>query len=320
VARDEGGGGSKGILRTGRKYLFGSDDDDGFVFRPGTKDSDEKRKPIGVPEDYTAPRYNQYQDFGLSQHPSAAARATAGRTSTSDQKPRYMDGDEWKPANNSPANIGEIQKFMAAGGLLTGNWRYGVWDEKTRNAWKDVLGYANSRGITDQMALQELASAPKTPGGGEGSSGGGGGGGGGSWQIDPETGEAVWVEESFVPPEALPLNLPSREDIGRVARSAIIDIMGEGWSQTKIDQFVNQYIGMAQGRAQSAYQAEVGRQRQAFESGQPVSNVAVELQVPSPEAFAEEEVWRRDPTTATAQGAIDLFLGNIDQFWRSPVS
>lgn len=249
------------------------------TFNPGTKQDDD-RKPIGVPKGYTVPVQRSWTP---SPGRSGRVDLAAGRYMV-DQGPRYMAGDEWKPANNSPAGIAEAQKMLAAAGLLK-DWRYGVWDEPTRKAWIKVLGYANSRGITDRMALIELASAPRSEGGGTD--------GGGQWTVD-ENGNPVFVEEGFQAPP-LQLKLPNKQDVERVLRSSVIEKLGEGWDQQQIGDLADMYIAKVRGVQEDAYRQEIDRMEDEFYGREGASEPITTVEAPSLETFAEDELRRRDP-------------------------
>lgn len=278
-------------------------DDDPPVFRPGSKSKDSDResdrpKPLGVPEGYKTQSYSPFRYTGgfdnylAQKDPEHFKAPGVGQGRMIERGPRYNEGDEWKPANNSPAGIAEAQKYLAAAGLLE-DWRWGVWDEATRKAWAEVLGYANSRGITDQMALQELATAPPSGGGGGGGSAGGSGGGGGEWTVD-ENGNPVQVQPQFVPPP-LQIRLPSREDVGRVLRHSVIDLLGMGWSQAEIDELTDLYMSKVREPQEAAYAQEVDRMEDEFYGRPGQSEPITTVEAPSLETFAEDELRRRDP-------------------------
>jgi hypothetical protein len=277
-------------------------DDPGFADDepPSTRGGTTGRKPLGVPEDYTTL-------VGRSWTPSPGRSGRVNLPAlryTAAQRPRYMEGDEWRPASQGPESIANLQTALVVAGYIdaTTRIRLGSWDETSREAYADLLSDANAAGMTVEMMLNERAMTMDV---------GGEDGGPGGFHIDPNTGQPVPNE--FVPPHALPLKLPSREDLRAVTRDVIIDRLGEGWSQEEIDKLVDNFIGMAQGRAQEAYQAEVARERQAWETGQPITNVAVDLDIPTAEAFAENEARRRDPGGFEAtQVAEDYFPAFID--------
>lgn len=110
-----------------------------------------QQSPIGVPKGYTAQVPNPDQ-FG----PGVPLPIPA----------RYFDGDEWQPATLAPEKIAALQRGLATAGLIgaTQKFRLGLWDEVTRNAYRDLLAYANSRGTDDTTALHEYAAAPRPEG------------------------------------------------------------------------------------------------------------------------------------------------------------
>jgi hypothetical protein len=147
--------------------------------------------------------------------------------------------------------------------------------------------------------MAQIAATPSLRFGGGGEDGEGGGG---HWEFD-ENGNPVFVPDQFVAPEALPVRLPSRDDMRALTRGVVVDKLGQGWSGEQIDEFVDNYYAYAQSQAQTAYNQEVERQRTAFESGQPTSNVNVELDMTSPEVALDESL-RRDEPDAYAAGQI----------------
>jgi len=92
------------------------------------------------------------------------------------QSYQYVQGDEWGPGADL-SSIPTIQAEMVAAGLLDkSDVRVGVWDAASADAYKSVLGFAQSQAITPTLALSILVSNP--PLGGTSGSGRGGGGGG----------------------------------------------------------------------------------------------------------------------------------------------
>jgi hypothetical protein len=196
----------------------------------------------------------------LAQYNEPTLRYGAGR-------PRYFDGDEFLPGNISPNSIAALQREMVRAGLLDSP-RWGHWDEESQSAYRQLLREANTKGLDYETLLRQYSEAA-----------------------------TLGTEEQavFTPPEALPLELPSDEDLRHVVRGVSIEKLGIAWRPEDTEQFVQQYKAMAQGRAQAAYEAEVERQRAAFDRGEPVSNVAIEMDIPTAEVWADEEARRRDP-------------------------
>lgn len=115
---------------------------------PPPPDKAKSRKPLGVPEGYTAERV-EYVDnpdqFGPGE-PLAITRQA---------QPRYFDGAEFVPARLGPEKIARIQSVLAQVGLIGPKtaFRLGVWDETSRNAYKNLLEFANSYGVDESEAL-----------------------------------------------------------------------------------------------------------------------------------------------------------------------
>lgn len=122
-------------------------------------------KPIGVPEGYQAlqPPVGTPEQRGAS---PGGARPVVDRPEYGPQlvAPRYYEGAELAPASASGEDIAEIQLALVEAGVLTGKYRFGVWDEQTKNAYKNVLELANQQGIDDISAMRLLANAPQAGG------------------------------------------------------------------------------------------------------------------------------------------------------------
>ena len=265
------------------RRLGGGGSDGPPTYHPGGASSD--RDALGVPEGYTVPRVRtgQYSERG------AQTAAALGRTpgTIKDQGPRYFDGDEFTPAALSPAAIGRLQAALSNAGLLS-DFRYGVWDQESRAAYKSLLEEANASGLTAEAMLSRRQQSVDI--------GGGGSGGGGGWSVDPETGEPIAPQ--FTPPP-LELRLSNKDDLRRVFRTAVIDKIGKGWSQAQIDELVDAYNWQEIRVQQEAYQSEVDRMRAEFE-GAPSTEPIVNVDMQSPETFLDEEVRRRDPAGVQA--------------------
>lgn len=263
--------------------------------RRSTRGSDEERQPLGVDRDYTAmvqARYgSNWQYPYLMSRPMTAGSAYRER----EQGPRYFDGDEFKPGNWGSDAIVSMQQALVVAGFLPADskFRLGDWRGPTVDAYRELLEYANQHGLTEEAALRMAAES----GGGGGAKVGGGEAGG--FHIDPNTGELVPNE--FVPREALPLNLPSREDLQRTVRNVVSTSLGVGWDRHEIDRMVDLFIERSEALAQQAYNREVARDRATWESGGvPNTDVDIELELEGPESFAEGEVERIDPAGVQA--------------------
>lgn len=294
--------------RTVRRSARGGGGGGGFSFNPSSSrrddDKDDRGRPLGVSENYRVSKLRTSAGMGARAAEGNELQGT-GIGSMYQARPRYYADDIGKPANNSPAAIGEAQKMLAAAGLLTGSWRWGVWDPKTQAAWRNVLEYANMRGVTDKAALIEMASGP--PGGGRGGGGEGGGGGqGGEWVYDPETGQTTFVEDQFVPPP-LELQMPNRKDVETAFRTGIIEKLGVGWSQAEIARMTDLFMGEVRRPQEAAYRSQVENLEDEFYGRAPRNEVVTNVDVMSPETFVEEEARRRDPAGVQATDIAEDF-------------
>ena len=254
------------------------------------------REPLGVPRGYTvmAPR-SQESLRGMS------ARGAEAWSGLHAQGPRYFDGDEFKPSNEGFDAIIEKQRALAIAGYLDPNdpdLRWGKWDSTTRSAYRALLEEANGSGMTADAMLQESAMSFANPGGGGGGGAGGGGGGGrgGSWEIDPNTGELVFVEEQYVAPP-LPLRTTSKDDLRAVFRKAVIGSLGQGWDESRINELVDSYNWMEIKVQKDAYDKQVAIERADFEGGRAGQGGETihTVDMASPEAFLEQQMIERDP-------------------------
>lgn len=243
-----------------------------------TPEDEDAPKPIGVPADYTAPRVRtgRYSPQGAE----TAARMDRLPGTIGQQGPRYFDGDEFTPASLDPASIGEMQRNLARAGLLT-NFRYGVWDGNSAEAYRKLLENANAAGQTAEMMLARMVESPEID-----LTGGGGGRGG-------------------VLPQIATTN---KEELRQVFRRAVIDTLGQGWSQEQIDELVNSY-NFQEIRVQ---REAMEREQAAFEASmdpfgpQPEPGVVEDMQ--SPESFLQSELERRDPVGVQMGRATEEFI------------
>lgn len=268
------------------------------IFTPpgGGKDDedDDKRKPLGVDEDYRVPAPIDKRDHLTARAaPSWAASGYVARS----QGPRYWDGDEMRPASLDPASIVELQRNLMLAGLLT-DFRWGIWDDKTRSAYKSLLEESNMSGLTwEQQLARRQQSVDIGSGGGEGGSGG--------FSIDPETG--MPVQPTFTPPP-LQVRTTNPDDLKRVFRTAVIDKLGVGWNQAKIDELVNAYNWKEIQVQKDAYDQEVARMEDEFYGRAPSTEPITMVDAPSPETFLEDRMIEEDPVGFQAGQATEEFI------------
>lgn len=132
--------------------------------------------------------------------------------------PQYFEGDEWVLANAGHDVIAQTQASLVSAGLLkAGSFSPGYWDPTTKDAFKDLLAYANATGSTWQEAGPVLAGAAKE-------------------RIKPVT-----------------VKVTNPEDLRKAFKQAVIGTLGQGWDTAKIDQMVAAYQATETGAQQQAY-------------------------------------------------------------------
>ena len=72
------------------------------------------------------------------------------------REPRYRESDVEGPFGWSAARIKQLQDRLVDAGLLSGEFRYGWYDEATGQAYARALGFANQRGQQVSSALDGL--------------------------------------------------------------------------------------------------------------------------------------------------------------------
>lgn len=252
---------------------------------PASSSQSGEPNPIGVPKGYTTPR-RQHQreemgDIRFRRDPQSY---------TSQIPPSYFDGDEYIPANWPADQIFQLQQALGRVGLLTGTFTPHTWDQSTRNAYKELLALANAQGIDANRALGELlrtSSAEK----------------GGQYKVD-EFGNIVPVGQEQGPPP-LVTRTTDPAQLRTTFRKAVIETLGEGWSQEEINKMVAAYN-----------QVEIQRQTQAYNMD--INGTAGNVQeIPSPEAFIEEQITKKDPVGVQTNDALD-FTQDFMQIANSP--
>lgn len=261
-------------------------DDGPPVYTPSKRRSDsETDGPLGVPDGYSTPYVRDVT--GMSPRGAEGwSAAGAGTGSIGQRRPAYYEDDVLRPATLDPGSIGQLQGALAASGLL-GDFRYGIWDDASQDAYRSLLSEANAAGLSAQAMLQHRASSVDMPGAGSEN-------GRGHWEMD-ESGNPVFVEDPYVAPP-LELRTTNKADLARVFRAAVIDKMGEGWSQEQINELVDAYNWREIQVQTDAYNQQVAVERGDFEGTRGGGGEVITAETaPSPEAFLESELMRRDP-------------------------
>lgn len=247
--------------------------------------------PIGVPSDYSTRPYSDISPrqrdimagYGMDV-PERGKQTSVSSGKGGDDKWPYFDGDEYFPGQLAPESIAALQRQMAQLGLLPPNARFrlGVWDATSQKAYRALLAYANQQGMSYKQALNHFSST------------------GANFTVD-EFGNIVPMGDAGSEP--LPTRTTDPEELRLVFRKAVIDTLGQGWDDSKIDSMVRSYNDIEVKQQLAAYDAELT-------GGNVVS-------VPSPEAFAVTQATTEDP--AGAQGEEMLgFMEDFQQLVTSP--
>jgi hypothetical protein len=192
------------------------------------------------------------------------------------------------------SSIGQLQGGLAAAGLLTGDWSYGVFGSSTMEAYRELLEAANAAGLSDQAMLQQYANSPGQFGG----TGEDGASGGGHWEFD-ENGNPVFVPDTFTPPP-MQVRLPNKKEVKEALRGGIIDRRGQGWTDQQLDQLADQYIQAVKAPQVSAYEQEVDRMEDEFYGREGASETITTVDAPSLESFMMSELEEQDPDAVGA--------------------
>lgn len=249
---------------------------------PPTDDTGATKKPnpIGVPAETYNPATGQYEPWQatVSVAPRAPSVPAHGFIhaydsgvpvgTTSQVPPRYYGGDEVAPAGWDPERIANLQRDLVAVGLIpkSASIRVGFWDANSQKAFEQLLGYANQTGTTWQSALSNYGQMTEAEGAGQ-------------------------------PRAPLQVRTSNPDELRTVFRKAVIDTLGQGWDQTKIDSMV------------SAYQAaETGAQTTAYNQAETGGTVS---QVASPDVFAATQARAENPLLAQEH---DVLTGPIESF------
>jgi hypothetical protein len=117
--------------------------------------------PIGVPRGYST---EEPIRAGLGNLGRAFQRRAMGQD-TYARPPKYVDGNQYDPANLPTDDIIALQEKMVAAGLMEkGDYIVGVWDAASTAAYEKLLGEANASGDDERVALdRRIASFKANP-------------------------------------------------------------------------------------------------------------------------------------------------------------
>lgn len=76
-------------------------------------------------------------------------------------EPKWIEGDELGPAALTREDRARLQRAMASAGIIPkgAEYRLGVWDDISRQAYKSVLAQANASGMSPGQVIGEWANA-----------------------------------------------------------------------------------------------------------------------------------------------------------------
>lgn len=259
---------------------------------PSSSGTTGKPGPIGVPPTYTTPKI-QHSSADAAERRGGPMYYEKGLDEYDDPNRRtYYDGDEYIPANWPANQIWQLQQALAKAGLLTGTFTRHTWDNATRNAYKELLALANAQGSTANNALMDMLRSAEGQYGADGT-----GPGGQRYKVD-EFGNVVPVGGEEVAPLITRTTDPAA--LRRTFRKAVIDMLGEGWSQEEIDKMVAAYNQVEIQKQTEAYNLEQSGQAGTF------------TDMPSPEEFVASQVEAKDPEGVQEQGIIDNMEGFLN--------
>lgn len=212
----------------------------------------ERGKFYGVGDDYAAvrPARPHSRPANPRQADGIAERVTTPRYQTA------SDDDRRLLMNLGPEAVRQVQMALSEVGLIKPNsaYRVGVVDNTTRNAFADLLGYANQEGLDWKTALVKYAGEGGMEGDGDAVGSGGVGGGGGA------------VEPGDVNRATNQLTI--EQQMQQVARERL----GRKLNAKEVSKFVSLYRGMERG-----YNAEMNAAEDIVEAG---GDATIEEQAP----------------------------------------
>lgn len=224
--------------------------------------------------------------------PNKVAKEDPGWLFPTGQYPSGLGGFQYNQSDltalsSLPADMmAALQQGLAAAGFLNGDFQLGAWSEKTANAYKNLLEFANMNQITWQEALQ-LAMNNTGSYGDDGSwSSGGGGGAGGA-----------------LPP--LQIALPNRDDLYTQFENLALSVTDRA-DPSIINRMTDQYMDYLRDVQEQDYQTQIsGAQTQEF--SEPMSM----------EVFAERKLEKEAPgqvRAAHVRDAMETLLASVGQY------
>lgn len=247
----------------------------------GAQVYDENGRPITIP--YATPRT---QDYGAETRAPGGGLQYQPRPYTELVPARFREGDQYFIYSMTPEQVAALQDRLIAAGLLppsavTSRGFVGPADsDPTFAAYEELLAFANQAGYASPtQALDALRKTPVQPAG-----------------------------RAHLPPQT-----SNPDDLRRVFRAAVIDTLGQGWSEDQINGMVDAYQSLEIEHANRA----AGMQDQVALGVTPGGTLEAP---PSPETFAVNQAREADPVGAQASdflGAANLFQSLLGQWQPS---
>lgn len=198
----------------------------------------------------------------------------------------YVTGDEWLPVNESPATIEDLQRRLYEAGLLPADAEFtpGYFDEPTRKAFKDLLGWSNGKRKDWLTTLEDLRTNPVP---------------------SDEKGAAI---QPFVAQVSNP------DDIKKNIRDSFREMIGSGdVDANELQALVAEFQGEQVASQRSMYDA--------YQDGSGgVGPGGTVTAPPSIETFVEQKAQQSNPTAFSAYKYLDKFSAISDMLGGASVN
>jgi len=243
----------------------------------GLADDPEWQQLLSLAQGAAAGGGSQANFIGLPQGDEASLTSIETVREPGERKPRYHVGYAYLPQimNWDPVKKKQLQTRLVNSGLLSGDFRYGAWDEASSQAFGALLSMANTSGndwetelynYYNQQPMEVDANGnlvPKKRGGGS-------------------------IRER----QPLKVSYTNPDDLSRVANEVAEKRLGRRFTGEELNKFIATYQG-----------AEGAAQKQSWEAG--YSGGAV-TEAPTAETAAMGYAEQVDPVASTARNALPL--------------
>lgn len=166
----------------------------------------------------------------------AADKAAQGQWAKGLGAPAYANGAQYLPVlqNWTPGDIKTVQHRLINAGLLDQDYRDGVWDKPSQDAFGQVLALANNMGHPWQDALSSFESA--TP-----------------MQWDPKTGTYVRGTAGTARTKSpVVTRFTSPDDLATTAQEVATNKLGRSFTPEELQKFIAAYHGTEASATQAA--------------------------------------------------------------------